>query len=349
VGLFGDGLRQIEVDGIVVTIAPLEATRGEGSEGIALEVPRLLCEEVGIEDIAVVPRSLVLLEVQAISGPADKVRRDDEIVKEIPHVTISERATARRVKGCHGIEEVGRRQAFSRTLGAQAVDNAGRGGVVVEVPHEDDLIIRICCEEGVRDRAHDFGCVQTTLERDLLATDARRPVSDEERYGFAEQEAIDLEDVTRLDMLLPLEDDGVWVCGSELIVAGAIEERAVDTALVGRVEVDDLVARVRQLGFLQEVFEYASILDLTDPEDIRSSLRADLADSVGHIVKLLLVLVGCPLVLPVGQEVGIVILPVDGVEEVLQIVEGYREAHLLLGLEGAKSEEKGEGESGDFP
>ena len=174
-------------------------------------------------------------------------------------------------------------------------------------------------------------------------------MSHEERYGFAEQEAIDLEDVTRLDMLLPLEDDGVWVCSGELIVAGTIEERAVDTALVGRVEVHDLVARVRQLGLLQEVFEYASILDLTDPEDIGSSLRADLADSVGHIVKLLLVLVGRPLVLPVGQEVGIVILPVDGVEEVLQIVEGYREAHLLLGLEGAKSEEKDEGESGDFP
>ena len=174
-------------------------------------------------------------------------------------------------------------------------------------------------------------------------------MSHEERYGFAEQEAIDLEDITRLDMLLPLEDDGVWVCSGELIVARAIEERAVDTALVGRVEVHDLVARVRQLGFLQEVFEYASILDLTDPEDIGSSLRADLADSVGHVVKLLLVLVGRPLVLPIGQEVGIVVLPVDGVEEVLQIVEGYREAHLLLGLEGAKSEEKDEGESGDFP
>ena len=125
-------------------------------------------------------------------------------------------------------------------------------------------------------------------------------MSHEERYGFAKQEAIDLEDITRLDILLPLEDDGVWVCSGELIVAGAIEERAVDTALVGRVEVYDLVARVRQLGFLQEVFEHASILDLTDPEDIGPSLRADLADSVGHIVKLLLVLVGRPLVLPVG-------------------------------------------------
>ena len=333
----------------MVTIAPLEATRGKGAEGIALEVPRLLREEVGIEDIAVVPRSLVLLEVQAISGPADEVGRHDEVVKEIPHVTVSERATTRRVKGCHRVEEVGRRQTFCRSLRAQAVDDAGRGGVVVEVPHEDNLIIRICREEGVRDRAHDLGSVQTTLERDLLATDARRPVSHEERYGFAKQEAIDLEDVTRLDMLLPLEDDRMWVCSGELIVAGTIEERAVDTALIGRVEVYDLVARVRQLGFLQEAFEHASILDLTDPEDIGSSLRADLADSVGHIVKLLLVLVGRPLVLPVGQEVGIIVLPIDGVEEVLQIVEGYREAHLLLGLEGAKSEEKDEGESGDFP
>ena len=333
----------------MVTIAPLEATRGEGTEGIALEVPRLLREEVGIEDIAVVPRGLVLLQVQAISGPADEVGRDEEVVKEIPHVTISERATARRVKGCHGIEEIGRRQPFSRSLRAQAIDNAGRGGIVVEVPHEDHLIIRVRREEGVRDRAHDFGSVQTTLERDLLATDARRPVSYKERYRFAEQEAIDLEDVTRLDMLFPLEDDGVWVRSSELIVAGAIEERAVDTALVGRVEVHDLVPRVRQLGFLQKIFEYASILDLTDSEDIGSSLRADLADSVGHIVKLLLVLVGRPLVLPVGQEVGIIVLPIDGVEEVLQIVEGYREAHLLLGLEGAKREEKDEGESGDFP
>ena len=50
----------------MVAIAPLEATRGEGAEGIALEVPRLLCEEVGIEDIAVVPRGLVLLQVQAM-------------------------------------------------------------------------------------------------------------------------------------------------------------------------------------------------------------------------------------------------------------------------------------------
>ena len=125
-------------------------------------------------------------------------------------------------------------------------------------------------------------------------------MSHEERYGFAEQETIDLEDVTRLDMLFPLEDDGVWVRGGKLIVAGAIEECAVDTALVGRVEVDDLVARVRQLGFLQKIFEHASILDLTDPEDIGSSLRANLADSVGHVVKLLLILVGRPLVLPVG-------------------------------------------------
>ena len=78
----------------MVTIATLEATRGEGAERIALEVPRLLREEVGIEDIAIVPRGLILLEVQAISGPTDEVGRHDEVIEEIPHVTISERATA---------------------------------------------------------------------------------------------------------------------------------------------------------------------------------------------------------------------------------------------------------------
>ena len=85
-GLFGDGLRQIEVDGIVVTISPPGSDpRRRFGRDMPFEVPRLLCEEVGIEDIAVVPRSLVLLEVQAISGPPMRLGVTSEVVKEIPH------------------------------------------------------------------------------------------------------------------------------------------------------------------------------------------------------------------------------------------------------------------------
>ena len=58
--LFLDRAGQIEVDGIVVAIATLEATRGEGTEGIALEVPRLLCEEVRTVYIGIVPTLLIL-------------------------------------------------------------------------------------------------------------------------------------------------------------------------------------------------------------------------------------------------------------------------------------------------
>ena len=58
--LFLDRAGQIEVDGIVVTIASLETPRGEGTEGIALEVARLLREEVSTVYLGIVPTLLVL-------------------------------------------------------------------------------------------------------------------------------------------------------------------------------------------------------------------------------------------------------------------------------------------------
>ena len=99
----------------------------------------------------------------------------------------------------------------------------------------------------------------------MLPTDTRGPVRHEEGDGLSEEETIDLEDVTRLDMLLPLEADGMGASIGELVLARAVEERTVDTTLVGGVEVDDLIACIGQLGLLQQILEDASILDLTDP------------------------------------------------------------------------------------
>ncbi len=73
---------------------------------------------------------------------------------------------------------------------------------------------------------------------------------DEEGDGFAEEETIDLEDVTCLDVLLALEADGMGASIGELVVARAVEERTVDTSLVRRIEVDDLIACIGQLGLL---------------------------------------------------------------------------------------------------
>ena len=73
----------------------------------------------------------------------------------------------------------------------------------------------------------------------------------EEGDGLAEGETIDLEDVTGLDVLLPLEVDGMGASIGELVVARAVEERTVDTTLVGRIEVDDLLACIGQLRLLQ--------------------------------------------------------------------------------------------------
>ena len=61
-------------------------------------------------------------------------------------------------------------------------------------------------------------------------------------------------------------------------------------------------------------------------------LGAYLAEGIGHIVELLLVLLWGPLVLPLGEEVLVVVVSIDGIEEVLQIVEGYSQSYLLLRL-----------------
>ena len=76
----------------MVAISTLEATRGEGAERVAFEVPCLLREEVCIEDVTILACMLVLQEVQAVNIPSDEIGGDDEVVKEAPHISIGQRS-----------------------------------------------------------------------------------------------------------------------------------------------------------------------------------------------------------------------------------------------------------------
>ena len=75
-----------------------------------------------------------------------------------------------------------------------------------------------------------------------------------------------------------------------------------------------------------------AVLHLTQADDVRAILGTYLTDGIGHVVELLFIFLLGPLVLSLGEKVFVIVISIDGIEEVLQIVESYGKAHLLLSL-----------------
>ena len=107
-----------------------------------------------------------------------------------------------------------------------------------------------------------------------------------------------------------------------------IEKCHVNTARVGTVVMHNLVAAVLDFGLTDKVLKHREVLDLTHANEDRSlgrrALDLHLADGIGHVVLFLPILGSVPLIGSLrGELIVLLTIVVDGVEQVLQIIEHH--------------------------
>ena len=159
----------------------------------------------------------------------------------------------------------------------------------------------------------------------LLATGTRRPVHDDEVHHLAIEEARD-DQLVAGDELGILGDDGaVCLAVGWLEVFWIVNQTHIHASAIGRVVVNHLVVAAFQFGLGHQILQHGAVLHLRHAEDghaVGRDVGTDGRDGVCHVVELSQVFLGVPLVDALGQELLVVLVRVvDGVEEVLQIVE----------------------------
>ena len=173
--------------------------------------------------------------------------------------------------------------------------------------------------------AAEVGSSNTAGHGALLATGTRRPVHDDEVHHLAIEEARD-DQLVAGDELGVFRDDGaVCLAIGWLEVFWIVYQTYIYATAVGRVVVHHLVVAAFQFGLGHQVFQHGAVLHLRHAEDghaVGRDVGADGRDGIGHVVELSQVFLGVPLVDALGQKLLVVFVRVvDGIEEILQIVE----------------------------
>ena len=207
--------------------------------------------------------------------------------------------------------------------------------VVVHIAHRGYLYAGIFLHHLHSVVVADFGTTGTQVE--ALAAYAGRQVHHIEGEMFARNEAVDHKNVTGAEIILLLlvqgyvhlaaleiERNGLAVQISEL--GGIVEQGHVHAAAVRTVIMDYLIVCSCNLRVCNEILEHETVLYLADSQDgmEASIVLCHCGNDLGHVVHLLVVLLLGPPVLPVREELLVVLrrVVVD-VEEVLEVIETH--------------------------
>ena len=354
-------LDEEDLRGQVVGIAVEPSAAGRGAFGCTLVFTFGLQEVVAREDGVgqqMQPRFVFVLE---------QVAGENDLVEEIPFATVVEGAYTLFVEHVvPGVVEIVGGTGVFVTLGREGV---GRGdgevaGVVVEVAHDDNACIWVLLEEGFLEAAH---LVAGTLTHRALCA-ARRPVVDDEIELFVPQIAFDGEETAgdvggvaaQETVLVGIAFDTAFLVDVETEIHvglafggvdvrdelgfdevegfGIVEQRHVDAAAVGAVEVDVAITASGQGGFAQEIVERVAVFDLAQTDDggaggvlLRTHFGTKFTQHLGDVVELGGVFLFCPLVGAGGQELVVVLAGVVlRVEKVFDVVKSHAVEHLLL-------------------
>ena len=139
-------LEEIDHDGQVVGIAVEPHSTRRGALGASL-VGSLGLEEVGHSLHLVFPESQC--GVVALAIAVDKVRREDDLVEEIPSPFVKERSLAALEDVVPRIVHVAVAYLFGSLLCRQAFVHALVHGVVVHIAHDEDLPGGVGAKNGV--------------------------------------------------------------------------------------------------------------------------------------------------------------------------------------------------------
>ena len=207
--------------------------------------------------------------------------------------------------------------------------------IVVHIAHRGYLYAWILLHHLHSVVIADFGTTGTQVE--ALATYAGRQVHHIEGEMFARNEAVDHKNVTGAEIILLLlvqgdvhlaaleiERNGLAVQIGEL--GGIVEQGHVHAAAVRTVIMDYLIVCSCNLRVCNEILEHETVLYLADSQDgMKASIvLCHCGNDLGHVVHLLVVLLLGPPVLPVREELLVVLrrVVVD-VEEVLKVIETH--------------------------
>ena len=116
--------------------------------------------------------------------------------------------------------------------------------------------------------------------------------------------------------------------------AGIVEQAHIHATAVGRIVVHNLQTAVLQSRVGNKVVEHRAVLDFRHTDycrTLRCQVASHLADGIRHIVDFLPILVAIPLASAVRTEFEVVFtIIVDGIEQILQVIECYSESLILL-------------------
>ena len=305
----GEGEAEVEVDGEMVGEAVgvvVEAV--EGAVGSSIEEARIFLQEQG------------MTENTDIGDPIQR-GREVHLVQAIPDTPIAMCTLSLLGERDHAIGE-------SRQVVL---------GAAIHISHDEQKGIRMDREDGVGVMADDLFGSPAFPVRSLFATAHGGEVTLVDMERIAGREASgSIEDIARR---FASQGHGKR-CGVDRIEEqGVVEERHIDTAPVGSLEMEEAVMEVAQTAAKEP--KAGGILHLGESDDGRLVLSAQDRDNAGYLLRLTTIAGLVPIILPIGQEIVVRMERVVGsVEEVLHIVRRHAQAEIRSRSEAGEGEEQ---------
>lgn len=192
VSAFGcrDAARHKYFGGEVVGVSVEVYSGGEGAQRVVLACSFGVFEEVAV-------KYLCTQEVPAIFGCIEQVAGDDYLVEEVPRTLVGERSSAMVEYGPEWAEElVVFGDVFFVAFGTKDFGAGFVHGVIVEVAHYDYADLWVNAPQRVGD-GEAQACGSFAIGRGFfLASDARRPVVDDDGHALSHQSSDDAHLVT---------------------------------------------------------------------------------------------------------------------------------------------------------
>ena len=214
--------------------------------------------------------------------------------------------------------------------------------VVVEVAHHDDAYLGVNLIQGVCYGAGQLCCGLAQIAALLLTSAAAGPVVHYHGHAAVARHLV-AQQAHNAHLVAGLEPrhrvDGQHMVGGaqraeELRI---VQQAYVHASAVGAVVVDDAVVTVLDLRILHQILQHGDVLYLAHSyhgRPVGRGARSHLRDGVSYVLDLRPILLAVPAVRAFGTELLVVFaVVVDGVEQVLKVIEGHSVCGYLLGRE----------------
>ena len=302
----------------------LEVVANKGSQWVVAVLTLTLHHIWAREDVAVELTLCCTNELKRACRACSKVLRDDNIVKQIPRVTVAKCTITCLEQSDIWVVEVAINELFDVALSTESLGNALVSCIVVKVTHNYNLCVWICYAYRVCNATALRSCCITLWIRRLLTTKARWPVRNKEEEWLALNCTPHSHQITGIEVRHTRHLKLMSLAALNLKDIRTIEECAVYTTTIWRVIVHDTIVAEAHLWLSNQILKYKAVLNLRNTDN-----RRKLAVDSGHIkeylvdIALLFVILRAVPLLNAGRQKLIVVFVrvVNCVKQVLKVVE----------------------------